>query len=335
MGARETLAFTVTRAEAGERLDRFLRARIPWRSRTNLSRLVETGLVFLNGLPAKPATRVGAGDRVETSVRDPRIVSRQPLDVPISILAEDPDFVVVDKPPHLATHPTARHLQTNVLSALRARYGEPPPAPVHRLDLETSGVLLCARGKEAHRALSLQFERREVQKRYLAIVTGRVEPAAGVLDLPLGRHSVSRVRIRVRAGERNGTPSRTAFRVLARWKGFSLLALSPHTGRQHQIRAQLEAYGHPVVGDKIYGPDEAHFLAYLEGRLMAEARATLLLDRHALHALSLAFGHPRTGERICVRSPLPADLQTFVDRIEAGEGGQPKFGGGGGMVPFL
>ncbi len=319
MGTRETLAFTVTRAAAGERLDRFLRAHIQWRSRTNLRRLIESGLVLVNGGPAKPAARLAAGDRVETPVHDPRVLSRQPLDVPFAVLAEDPDFVVVDKPPCLATHPTARHLRTNVLSALRARYGEPPPAPVHRLDIETSGVLLCARGREAHRALSLQFERREVEKRYLAIVTGRLAQDAGVLDRPLRRHGASRVRIRVRAGEKGGAPARTEFRVLRRWKGFSLLDLTPHTGRQHQIRAQLEAFGHPVVGDKIYGPDEAYFLAHIEGRLTPAARAALLIDRHALHAASLTFNHPRTGERIRVASPLPADLRAFIDRIEGEE----------------
>jgi 23S rRNA pseudouridine1911/1915/1917 synthase len=319
MGGRQTLLFTVTRADAGQRLDRFLRAHIPWRSRVNLRGLVEAGLVQVNGGPAKPSARLAVGDRVKTPVDDPRVVSRRPFEAALVILAEDPDFVVVDKPPYLATHPTARHLRTNVLSALRARYGEPPPVPVHRLDLETSGVLLCARGGKAHRALALQFERREVEKRYLAIVTGRVAQDAGVLDRPLGRHRGSRVRIRVRAGEEGGAPARTEFRVLRRWEGFSLLDLAPRTGRQHQIRAQLEAFGHSVVGDKIYGPDESYFLAHFEGHLTPEARAALLLDRHALHASSLGFNHPSRAGRIRVESPLPADLRAFIDRIEAGE----------------
>jgi len=311
----ETLSFRVTRVERGERLDRFLRKRVPWRSRTNLQALIGTGLVLLNGVPARPSSRVAPGDAVQTPVRDPRALSRQSFEHPLCVLVDDPDFVVIDKPPHLATHPTARHLQRNVSSALRALYGEPAPTPVHRLDLETSGVLLCARHPGAHRALALQFERREVEKRYLAIVAGRVEAGAGVLDPPLAPHGRSRVRIRMRAGAPGGQPTRTDFRVLRRWRDFSLLELEPRTGRRHQIRAQLEAFGHPVVGDKIYGPDERHFLDHLEGRLSPEARERLLLDRHALHAARLAFRHPRTGERLVAEAPLPPDLARWIDGL--------------------
>jgi 23S rRNA pseudouridine1911/1915/1917 synthase len=313
--AGEHLSFRVTRAEGGDRLDRFLRKRIPWRSRTNLQALIATGLVLLNGAPARPAARVGAGDAVETPVRDPRAAARESFEYPLSVLIDDPDFLVIDKPPHLATHPTARHLRRNALAAVRALVGEPAPKPVHRLDLETSGVLLFARTRDAHRALALQFERREVEKRDLAVVTGRVGPGAGILDPPLGRHAGSHVRIRMRAGASGGRPARTDFRVLRRWRGFTFLELVPHTGRQHQIRAQLEAFGHPVVGDKIYGPDERHFLDHLEGRLSAEARESLLLDRHALHAARLVFRHPRTAARIDARAPLPTDLARFIESL--------------------
>ncbi len=315
--AGENLAFRVTRAESGERLDRFLRKRIPWRSRTNLKALIATGLVLHNGAPARPAARVAAGDAVQTPVRDPRALSREPFDHPLSVLIEDPDFIVIDKPPHLATHPTGRHLRRNAIGALRARYGEPAPRPVHRLDLETSGALLCARNGAALRALSLQFERREVEKRYLAGVAGRVGPDAGVLDPPLSRHGASRVRLRMRAGAPDGQTARTDFRVLQRRGDFTVLYLAPHTGRQHQIRAQLEALGHPVVGDKIYGPDEGHFLAHLEGRPPDRARARLLLDRHALHAARLVFRHPRTGARFEANAPLPEDLARFIASLPA------------------
>jgi 23S rRNA pseudouridine1911/1915/1917 synthase len=308
----------VTRAEGGERLDRFLRKRIPWRSRTNLQSLIGAGLVLVNGVPARPATRVAPGNTVDTPVRDPRAAARASFDHPLSILIDDPDFIVVDKPPHLATHATGRHLRRNVIAALRAHAGDPTPTPVHRLDLETSGVLLCARSREAHRTLALQFERREVEKHYLAVVMGQVKADAGVLDPPLARHGGSHVRIRMHAGAPGGQAARTDFRILRRWRDFSLLQLVPHTGRQHQIRAQLEAFGHPVVGDKIYGPDERHFLDHLDGRLSIEARERLLLDRHALHAARLAFHHPRTGERMVAEAPLPEDLARFIDGLPGG-----------------
>ncbi len=342
-----TIQIEVTRAEAGLRLDRLLQARIPWRSRPSLSALVNSGEVLLNGRGTKPARRVSAGDRVATSVRDPRPLSRQSLPRELPVLADDPDFLAIDKPAGLSTHPTGRHLRNNVLSALRWRYGEPPPHPVHRLDLETSGVLLCSRSREAHRVLALQFERREVEKHYLAVVVGRLEPASGVLSGALGRDGGSEVRVRMRAGAGSGAPARTDFRVVARWQEFSLLCLRPHTGRQHQIRAHLAEAGHPVEGDNIYGPDERNFLAHLAGRLPEPARRALLLDRHALHAAALRFRHPRTNAPIEARAPMPLDLRGFVEGLGPALAGAPRGdlsqeGGGwifwkglGGTLPLL
>jgi 23S rRNA pseudouridine1911/1915/1917 synthase len=278
--------------------------------------LIAAGEVRLNGRPAKPAARVAVGDAIETPVRDPLILSRQTFDCAVPVLLEEQDFLVVDKPFGLPTHPTARYLQENLVSALRGMYGEPAPTAVHRLDRETSGVLLCARNPRTHRALALQFERREVTKYYHAVVTGVPEQSSGILEGMLGRDNASRVRIRVRVGGTGGVYARTDYRVIRAWEGFSLLELSPKTGRQHQIRAQLQAAGHPVVGDKIYGPDEENFLAHLEGRLVADARAALLLDRHALHAFALHFRHPRTGDEVYAESPLPQDIRTFIATLE-------------------
>lgn len=340
------IVIRVTRAEAGRRLDQVLRERVPWRSRPNLQALVRAGEVLLNGRHAKPAARLAPGDRIETPIRDPRPLSRQPLAREIPVLLDGGDFIVVDKPAGLSTHPTGRHLRDNVLSALRWRYGDPPPQPVHRLDLETSGALLCARGAGAQGALALQFERREVEKRYLAVVLGSVKAPAGVLGQTLGRDGASAVRIRVRAGTAGGAAARTDYRVLARWAGFSLLEILPRTGRQHQIRAHLAAAGHPVVGDKIYGPDERHFLDHLAGRLSEAARRDLGLDRHALHAASLRFRDPRTSETIRAEAPLPADLRGFLAAlgpplVRGGTEGVSQEGGGfafsnglGGILPL-
>lgn len=324
-----SIEIRVTRAEGGMRLDRLLRAHVPWRSRPNLKALIETGGVKVNGSAAKPATRVSFGDHVQTPICDPRGLSRQSLERFLDVLIEDPDFLVINKPAGLSTHATGRHLKENVVGALRWRYGEPCPMPVHRLDLETSGALLCARNREAHRALALQFERREVKKRYLAIVSGSPRKETGVLQGRIGRGGGSRVRIRVSALGSEGAPARTDYRVVGRWEMFSLLELWPRTGRQHQIRAQLEAAGHPVLGDKIYGPDEEHFLAHLEGRLSAEAKDALQLERHALHAATLVFRHPRTRRILRAEAPLPRDMQRFIERPGkiVAEEGRPKTSG--------
>lgn len=342
MPEHPAIVIHVSRARAGRRLDSLVHGEIPWRTRPDIKRLIQSGAIRLNGGAAKPGARVAAGDRIDTPVRDPRALSRQTLALSLPVLVEDPDFIVIAKPPCLSTHATGRYLKQNVVSALRWRYGDPPPMPVHRLDRETSGALLCARNREAHRALALQFERREVEKRYVALVSGEPREDEGVFEGRIGRGGLSRVHIRVTTDAADGAPAWTAFRVARRWPGFALLELWPRTGRQHQIRAQLAAAGHPVVGDKIYGPDEGHFLAHLEGRLSADARGQLILGRHALHAASLAFRHRRTRETIRAEAPLPPDMESFLEGLGPAAGGakrkmggSPYLKGEGGVSPRL
>ena len=297
-------AFVVEGECAGWRLDRFLKKKIPRLSRTRLQRVIR-GDCQVDGRPGKPSQVVAAGQTV---------VFRRPApnepDAPreLPILLEDPAFYALDKPAGIAMHPTAKFHHSTVTAVLRERFPGEPLQITHRLDLETSGVLLVARTRDAAVALKGAFARRRVHKRYLAIVLGALE-GEGVIDLPLAlAGGLVRVKMAVREG---GLPARTRYRVRERLHDHTLVECFPETGRQHQIRAHLAAIGHPVVGDKLY-PDERVFADYQDHGFSAVAdRVTL--PRQALHAEGVAFPHPVTGETVEVSSPLAADLSAFVD----------------------
>ena len=227
----------------------------------------------------------------------------------------DAAILVVDKPAGLPVHPSSRYVHGTLVGRLRERYGEGFAAPVHRLDRETSGLVLCARTSAAARALGKAFLRGAVQKEYLAIACGA--PASDELwvDAPIAVGGAL-VRIAVRIDRSHGQPARTRFVVeerLARdGELFTLLRAFPMTGRQHQIRVHLRAAGLPLLGDKIYGHDEACYDRFTRFALTADDRARLRLPRQALHAARLSFVHPLTGAEVCFVAPLPADLSAFI-----------------------
>ena len=253
---------------------------------------------------------------------------------PVDLVHEDPAVLVVDKPAGVAVHPSGRHLTDTLVQRLHADHarrlearaaapgagpevGEMPPKLCHRLDRETSGLVLAARDRASHAALVLDFEERRVAKRYLAVVHGVPERTVGEVDLDLGPALASEVRLKiaVRAG---GWPSRTGYEVIETGRlpdggPCALVACVPHTGRQHQLRVHLAALGHPLVGDKLYR-DEGLFLRAANDALTDGDRAELVLDRHALHNELLGFTHPRTGERLEVTAPLPADMAGLLGR---------------------
>lgn len=331
--------FRLRHDELELRLDAFLRHHLSWRSRTSIQRLIKDGLVSVAaGEPSRPDEPLREEKRPARLLRHGAVVVvriPEELRLPVLgatqelvILYEDEDLLAVDKPPLLPVHPSGRYLVGTLIQLVHARYaatfeGRPagdafrvPVRLCHRLDRETSGVVLIGKNRRAHAKLMNDFEKRRVEKEYLAIVHGVPERACGVVDLPLGPARGSSVHLKI-AVRPDGMPSVTEWRVLARRPEHALLACRPRTGRQHQIRVHMEALGYPLVGDKLYGVEEDVFLRYAEGELTDADRARLRLDRHALHNHKLGFRHPTSGEAVEVESPLAADLAALWDELAA------------------
>jgi 23S rRNA pseudouridine1911/1915/1917 synthase len=312
------------------RLDAFLTLRLAWRSRTSVQRLIQDGFVLV--APAGPGLEPSAEEPAieRRAARILRHGARVVVVVPpelrlpatladpgeLALVFEDADTLAIDKPPGQAVHPSGRNLTGTLVQAVHARYSEGAELPVpirlcHRIDKETSGVVLLAKGARAHRQIRKQFERHTVEKEYLAIVHGAPESEAGRIELPLGPAAGATVRMKI-AVRVDGAPAATGWRVVERFEQHALLACALHTGRQHQIRVHLAAIGHPIVGDKLYGGDEELFLRGTRAELDARDLAALGLPRHALHSHRLAWASPTTGMRVEARAPLPPDMQAFL-----------------------
>lgn len=305
---RETIEhqFVVEGECGGWRLDRFLGKKIPRLSRTRVQRVIR-GECWIDGRPCKPSSVVTAGQRV-TFRRPAPIEPEVPRQLPL--LCADEAFYALDKPAGIAMHPTAKWHFSTVTAVLRERFAGERLQITHRLDLETSGVLLVARSDEAAVALKRAFARRRVHKRYVALVHGALD-GEGVVDAPLAlAGGLVRVKMAVRP---DGLPSRTRWRARQRVGGYTLVDCWPETGRQHQLRAHLDHLGHPIVGDKLY-PDERLFAAYQDHGWDAVADK-LPLRRHALHAAELRFPHPTTGDEVVVTSALPPDMRALVAAV--------------------
>ena len=295
----------------GWRLDRFLLKRIPRLSRVRVQRVIR-GECWVDDRDCKPATTLLPG-QVVRFVRPAPVEPDAPRTLPV--LAEDPAFYVLDKPAGIAMHPTAKFHYSTVTAVLRERFPGERLEICHRLDLETSGALVVARTHAATVALKRAFARRKVEKRYLAVTyDGAALADEGVVDLPLGLEvgGLTRVKMVATPVERGGLPSRTRYRVLERRAGRALVECFPETGRQHQIRAHLDAIGAPIVGDKLY-PDARIFADYQDHGWDAVAHR-LPLRRHALHAAGIRFPHPVTGVPVEVESPLPAELKECLEQ---------------------
>jgi 23S rRNA pseudouridine1911/1915/1917 synthase len=308
--------FTVRPEEAGVRLDAYLQKKLRGPSRSRVQRIIREQLRPLGAGRLKPASVVKSGLRFA-------VAHESPLEDPlpeIPIVHEDEAILVLDKPANLAVHPAGRHHLHTLTAALAARTGN-RAHPAHRLDRETSGLIACGIGPWS-RDLKRAFALGEVQKEYLAISEGWPESETFAIDLPL-ELGTGHVRVRMAVG--TGKPCRTEVRVVNRYRDqggerFSLLRCAPRTGRQHQIRAHLGAAGFPVVGDKIYGPDESIFIRFTEGALTETDHRRLRLPRHALHAAGLTFRHPLRGSIVTFQSGLPADLSAFLQGLGAGLG---------------
>jgi len=307
--------FTVEENYRGWRLDRYLQEKIRRLSRARIRWLIEERL---EAEPAggarrlKPSTRVLPGLSFAL-LKEAEPEPETPLD--FAVLHDDGALVVVDKPAGLPVHPTARYCAHTFTALARTRFAGRKIDPAHRIDRETSGLLACGGSPEHTTALKRAFARGRVQKVYLAIVEGSPRGDAFRVDAPLALTRASMVRVRMHVHP-DGLPSRTRFEVLERRRApcgatVALLACHPETGRQHQIRAHLHHAGLPMVGDKIYGPDEAIFDRFTRRELSDADLARLRLPRHALHAWRLALPHPVTGAPACLEAPLPPDLAGF------------------------
>jgi 23S rRNA pseudouridine1911/1915/1917 synthase len=299
----------------GERIDRVLARLLPQHSRTRIKSWIDSGAVRIGGKALRPSERVDAGMRVSVAA-EPATVPESPVlpeAIALDLIYEDRDCLVVNKPVGLVVHPGAgnrEHTLQNALLGLDESLARLPRAGiVHRLDKDTSGVLVVARTPEAFTALSRQLLARTVSREYQAVTSG-VMTAGGTIDLPLGRHRSDRLRQAVRS---DGRPALTHYRVLERFRAHTHVAVKLETGRTHQIRVHLSHVHHPIVGDPLYGGRQG------VPRGASPALAALLrgFRRQALHAASLAFDHPRTGKRKTFASPVPADFAALLAALGA------------------
>ena len=296
-------AFTLEVVSREERLDIYLVSQRPDLTRSQIRLLIGNGHVLVNGTSSKPGHKLNAGDEVQVTVPEPQASGLQGEDIAVNVLYQDADLAVVDKPAGLSVHPGPGHPTGTLVNALLAicpdiaGIGDTVrPGIVHRLDKDTSGVMVAAKTTAAHQHLARQLASRSMSKTYRALTVGEVLPAEGTLRYPIGRDRANRKRMAVVEG---GRDSVTGYQVIGRVGDCSLLNVFPQTGRTHQIRVHFAAIGHPLLGDGLYG------------------KKSPLLSRQFLHAYSLGFVHPSTGEKMTFTAPLPEDMNEVLRCLEA------------------
>jgi 23S rRNA pseudouridine1911/1915/1917 synthase len=319
-GGEGGLSFSirVTEKDRARRLDQFLSGTNLNLSRSQAKNLVEKHAILLNQRPTKPSAHVKTGDIVSGSLPEPKPLSLEPEPLPLTVLYEDPFLVVIDKPSGMVVHPAYGNPSGTLVNALLYHCkdlaginGVLRPGIVHRLDKDTSGVMVVAKEDEAFHHLTKQFRNRTVEKVYLAIVYGRFDPNEGLIDSAIGRHPSERKRMSTRT--RKGRAAVTRWKKVEEFDSCTLLEIFPQTGRTHQIRVHLSSIGHPVLGDPLYGrkgrPGAIHDSVLKE--------CVKRLNRQALHARRLGFTHPRTGERVQFVSPIPQDMKEVLEWLRS------------------
>lgn len=302
----EIRVFEVGEDEESERLDVYLTRRAPEYSRSRIQKLIDGGRVTLGGKLVKANYKVQPGNRIELAEPEVEPLEVVAEDIPLDILFEDSDVVVINKPRGMVVHPAAGNYQGTLVNALLEHCqdlsgigGVARPGIVHRLDKDTSGVMMVAKTDRAHLHLAKQIKDRTASRKYIAIVHGNVQAEQGLIDAPIGRHPVDRKKMAVNLD--HGKEAKTKFRVLERFGNYSVVECRLMTGRTHQIRVHMAYIGHPVVGDPKYGPRTAHFS--IEGQ--------------ALHSAELAFQHPVSGQELVFEAPLPADMEAILCELRA------------------
>lgn len=305
----------VTENDAGTRLDAWLHGHFPELSRSLIKRFIGEDRVRVDGDPAKPSANLKTGNTVEIDIPPPPPLVPLPEDIPLDIIHQDDALIVINKSPDIVVHPTPAGLEAGgtIVNALLGHTdelskegGDYRPGIVHRLDRETSGILVVARNDDAHRHLAAQFKARTVDKEYVAFSHGVPREESGVIDLPIGRSLRERKKMAIRTDE-GGKESRTEWRVTKTAGAFTWFRLHPTTGRTHQIRLHLKALGHPIVCDATYGREKKITRSELSGRT-PKAGEEPILTRQALHAAGIRFRHPTTDESMEFEAPLPEDL---------------------------
>ena len=301
----ETRTLRPTETDAGSRVDAWLAGQLEGLTRSAVQRLLEEGLVLLNGRPLAKNHRLSGGETLTVSLPDPEPADAQPQDIPLDVVYEDGDVIVVNKPKGLVVHPAPGHPDGTLVNALLHHCGGSlsgvggalRPGIVHRIDRDTSGLIIAAKNDLAHQALAAQLQDHSLARTYECIALGAFRDDAGTVDAPIGRHPVDRKRMAVIPG---GRPAVTHWEVLERFSGpVARLRCRLETGRTHQIRVHLAYLGHPILGDTVYGPKKP--VPGLQGQ--------------CLHAAGLRFLHPRTGEAVELRCPLPEEFQAQLRRL--------------------
>ena len=314
------LSVTVPIEAEDQRLDLFLASRFSDTSRSAIQRAISGGDITVNGKTVKPSHRVRTGEEIAGEIPSAPVIDAVPEDIPLDIVYEDEEIIVVNKPAGMVTHPGAGAASGTLANGLvyylnriglqpPRRGGTSRPGIVHRLDVGTSGLIVVAKTDRAHLNLAEQFESRSVTKVYIALVYGAVKEDSGRIEGPIGRDPRNRVKMAV---TRDGRSATTLYRVAERFDEFTLLDVEIKTGRTHQIRVHLAHIKHPVLADSTYGAGRANSIK--NAKLRA---AVARLDRPFLHAARLGFAHPITGERMEFTAPLPAELRAFLERISS------------------
>lgn len=294
------LTLTATTEQAGQRLDAFIAANCEGVSRSAAARLLEGGFVTVNGKPATKSTRIADGDSVSVELPEAEETDVTAQDIPLDVVYEDEDVIVVNKPAGLVVHPAPGHPDGTLVNALLHHCGdslsgvggEKRPGIVHRIDRDTSGLIIAAKNDAAHLALSAQLSDHSLARTYECLALGNFREDSGTIDAPIGRHHIDRKKMTVTA--HNSRHAVTHWEVIARYNGVTHLRCHLETGRTHQIRVHLAHIGHPILGDTVYGGKKA-----VPG-----------LTGQCLHAVGLRFAHPRTGELVTLSCPLPEEFET-------------------------
>ena len=319
MSALGPFSFTVDHSEHDQRVDVVVSARIADCSRSLAATLIHNHSIRVNQSAAKPAHRLKSGDVVDGEIPSPEPVDYAPEDIPLDFLYQDHDLAVINKPAGMVVHPAPGNYTGTLVNALLyhcpdiGRIGSDiRPGIVHRLDKDTSGVMVAAKNSRAHEDLSSQFKDRSIKKEYLAVVHGKMADKSGSIELPIGRHRTQRKKMSTLS--RAGRNAETLWRVARQYAGFTLLRLDLKTGRTHQIRVHCTAINHPVVGDLLYGGRRS---TSIPGNVPDKVRLLLQnVKRQMLHARRLTFRHPTSGESLTFEAPIPDDMQALINGLD-------------------